>query len=212
MHKLMRSWVAMQQALRAVDSVNRFWAKSLGLNPEDVLLLMLLAREEHTLTSLGIATGRVRQQVHRSLFRLERRHVVEAASFARRGRVSHWRLTQYGGRMVRCLERRMELWERELEGRVNVETLVHEMRGVLQTLVNRKLDGYFAGLYLPHEVGTDPNLEFLREAMELREEFSVLEERASPVESRKELARQHVEATDLAEGNESAAAWERLWN
>ena len=48
MHKMVRAWVSMQKALRAVESVNRFWAQSLGLNPEDVLLLLMLAKEEHT--------------------------------------------------------------------------------------------------------------------------------------------------------------------
>ena len=66
------------RAVAIVDSecVNRFWAKSLGLNPEDILLLLMLAKEEHTATSLSIATGRLRQQTHCSLLRFESVHLV----------------------------------------------------------------------------------------------------------------------------------------
>ncbi|MBL8911744.1 MAG: winged helix-turn-helix transcriptional regulator [Archangium sp.] len=201
----------MFQALRAVESVNRFWAKSLGLNPEDILLLLMLAKEEHTATSLSIATGRQRQQTHRSLLRFESVHLIEVAAFAQRGRVSHWRLTTHGRRIVACLERRMEIWEQHLDGRVDVDVLVDQLRAVLRTLVNRRMEGYFAGLYLPREMQNDPNLEFVQEAHVLKEENVRLATLPSPREAREELGRQHAEAVERDAAERSLAAYRRLW-
>lgn len=188
--KSVRAWVAMQQSLRAIEAVGRFWAGELELEPTDVLLILLMERTEQTPTTLGHLSGRKRQQVHRSLLRLEEQRLVEVASFRRRGKIAAWRLTEAGLLRLECLERRMKVWEEHLVGRVDVDVLLDELRATLRSLVNRSMDGYLAGLHQPEEHRRDPNLEFAREAEQLRLAAAQSAQGPSPAALRKEKSRQ----------------------
>lgn len=206
MLKSVSTWVALQQSLRAIEAVSRSWARELVLEPSDVLLLLLFSRTEQTPTTLAQLCGRSRQQVHRSLLRLESEGVVEVASFTRRGKIAAWRLSATGLTRLECIERRMAIWEQHLVGRVDVDVLLHELRGTLRALVNRMVDAYFSGLYRPEELRRDPNLEFAREAVALQE--SIVEARARrPAETRKELARKIAEREDY---ETLEACWRQL--
>lgn len=210
--KSVRVWVAMQQSLRAIEAVGRFWAAQLGLEPSDVLLILLLGRTEQTPTTLGQLSGRKRQQVHRSLLRLEEQRLVEVSAFHRRGKVAAWRLSAEGLTHLECLERRMTIWEEHLVARVEVEPLLDALRASLRALVNRSMDGYLAGLYHPDELRRDPNLEFVHEAERLRQAAAAAEVGPSPATLRKELSQRL--ASDAAKADLAAveASWRRLFS
>lgn len=210
--KSVRVWVAMQQSLRAIEAVGRFWAAQLGLEPSDVLLILLLGRTEQTPTTLGQLSGRKRQQVHRSLLRLEEQRLVEVSAFHRRGKVAAWRLSAEGLTHLECLERRMTIWEEHLVARVEVEPLLDALRASLRALVNRSMDGYLAGLYHPDELRRDPNLEFVQEAERLRQAAAAAEVGPSPATLRKELSQRL--ASDAAKADLAAveASWRRLFS
>lgn len=87
-----------------------------------------------------------------------------------------------------------------------------ELGAVLRTLVNRKLEGYFAGLYVPEAARNDPNLEFLEEAEKLKEKLALLARAPPPEEVRKKLAKEHADAIRAEADEASRAAWERLWH
>lgn len=210
--KSVSAWVALQQSLKAIEAVGRFWAHQLALEPTDVLLVLLIARTEQTPTTLGHMTGRKRQQVHRSLLRLEADGLVEAATFTRRGRVAAWRLTPSGVARLECLERRMGIWEEHLVGRVDVDALLGELRATLRSLVNRTMEGYFAGLYHPDELRRDPNLEFARESLTLRESIAEAREKASPTELRKATARKLAEDARREDLEALSDSWRGLFS
>ncbi|MDP1823179.1 MAG: hypothetical protein Q8L48_08060 [Archangium sp.] len=193
--------------MKAIEAVGRFWARQLALEPTDVLLLLLIARTEQTPTTLGHLTGRKRQQVHRSLVRLEDAGLVEAATYTRRGRVAAWRLNKSGIARLECLERRMHIWEEHLVGRVDVNTLLVELRSTLRALVNRTMEGYLAGLYHPDELRRDPNLEFVREAESLRTSLAHAREQPSPTALRKATARKLAEDAELQDLQAVSASW-----
>ena len=205
-------WVALQQSLKAIEAVGRFWATQLALEPTDVLLLLLMARTEQTPTTLGQVMGRRRQQVHRSLVRLEGAGLVEAATLTRRGKVAAWRLSAPGLTRLECLERRMQIWEEHLTGRVDTDTLLLGLRSTLGALVNRTMEGYLAGLYHPDELRRDPNLEFVREAAALRESLAELREQPSPTARRKATARQLAEEASQQDHEAASASWHRLFS
>lgn len=209
--KCVSMWVALQQSLRAIEAVGRFWATQLGLEPTDVLLILLVGRAARTPTVLGNMTGRTRQQVHRSLLRLEALGLVEADGFSRRGRVAAWRLSPPGLLRLDCLERRMAIWEQHLSPRVEIDALIEDLRVTLRALVNRSMEGYFEGLYVPDELRRDPNLEFMHEAMKLRESDAHADANPSPTTQRKEAARRHAEAAEMEDEEAARAAWQNLW-
>lgn len=206
----MAAWVALQQSMRAVDSVERFWARELRLEPTDVLLFLLISRGEQTPTELGNRTGRSRQQVHRSLVRLEGAGFV-TASLGRRGLVSGWRLTPAGLLRLECLERRMAIWEKQLSTLVDVDALIEQLRWMLRTLINRSVEGYFEGLFLPYEFRVDPNLEFVAEAAKLRASDAERKSQPSPTEARKEAGRELAAQAEKEDEEASRDAWINLW-
>lgn len=209
--KSVAAWVAMQQSLKAIEAVGRFWATQLGLEQSDVLLMLLLGRRVQTPTTLGHVMGRRRQQVHRSLLRLEAQGLVTASEFTRRGKVAGWKLSSAGLLRLECLERRMGVWEEHLVERVDVEKLLGELRATLRSLVNRTMEGFFAGLYVPEELRRDPNLTFLKEAEALRESMAELRAQPSPTEQRKAAARKIAEDALKEEAEALSRDWTRLF-
>ncbi|MDP1822503.1 MAG: hypothetical protein Q8L48_04655 [Archangium sp.] len=101
----------------------------------------------------------------------------------------------------------MHIWEEHLVGRVDVNTLLVELRSTLRALVNRTMEGYLAGLYHPDELRRDPNLEFAREAEALRASRSEAKEQPSLTALRKATARKLAEKADLQDLMAVSASW-----
>lgn len=209
--KSVRAWVALQQSLRAIEAVGRFWARELKLEPTDVLIILLMGRGEETPTTLGHRTGRWRQQVHRSLLRLEEQGLVEPGTLSRRGKVESWRLSESGLLRLECLERRMAVWEEQLSKTVEVDVLISELRGTLRALVNRTVEGYLAGLYRPNEHGRDPNFEFLKEAERLRRDDVEAGSRRASAVARKAKSRRLAQEAAVQDEEELKARWMALF-
>jgi hypothetical protein len=208
-NKAISTWVALIQALRAIEAVSHSWAQHLELEPGDILLILLLAEGEGTPTTLGHRVGRWRQQVHRSLERLEQKGIVEAAQFSRRGKVLSWKLAPKGCLSLAGIRRRMEIWEGLLVGRVNTDVLTSELHATLRTLVNRTMEGYFAGLYAPDELQRDPKLEFLKEKLALRE--AAPEPGELPGTQRRRFAAELAAQAEREDLESLHEAWQSLW-
>jgi len=207
--KSISTWVALNQSLRAIEAVSHCWAQHLELEPGDILLILILAEGEGTPTTLGHRVGRWRQQVHRALERLEQKGIVEAAHLSRRGKVAAWKLAPKGRLTLTAIQRRMEIWEALLVDRVNTDVLINELRATLRTLVNRTMEGYFAGIYSPDELRRDPKLEFLKEKLALQ--AASPEPGELPGTKRRRLAAELAAQAEREDLESTHEAWRSLW-
>lgn len=150
----MSAWLAMKQALTAMDLVTRGWARDLDLDECGVMVLMLLGERGHDpACNLAYRSGRARQQVQRSLGMMRRRGLVTPLVVSARGRVQAWKLTERGLTMWGLLEQAMQAWDEDLERRVNVAELTAELQRVVSVIVNRPGgDGWRRGLLVPYEL------------------------------------------------------------
>lgn len=150
----MGSWLAMKQALTAVDLVMREWGRELELDECGVMILMLLGeRERRPACDLGIQTGRARPQVQRSLNGMQRRGLVSPAVRSRDGRVYAWSLTDQGRHLWACLDRGVRSWEASLAGIIELPLMVEALRRIVRLMVNRPAEnGWVNGLLIPMEL------------------------------------------------------------
>lgn len=208
----MSSWLAMRQALTAMDLVIRGWARDLDLDECGVMILMLLGERKHDpACNLAYRSGRARQQVQRSLMMMQRRALVEPMVISARGRVQAWRLTERGLRMWELLERAMREWEAELEHRVDVAELTASLQRVVQVIVNRPGgDGWRRGLTVPLELRLEPTR--MRASMEegLLEPAPSAEPSLPLDDEHRECIRGNPKWTE-AERQSVADAWAALW-
>ncbi len=120
-------------------------------------MMLLAQRGRDPECNLALRTGRARQQVHRSLRRMQRRELVMPVETSARGRVQGWALTERGWTMWGLLERSILAWEEELNRWLDVPELTRSLQRLVMIVVNRPGgDGWGRGLLIPHELRVDP--------------------------------------------------------
>lgn len=188
--------MAAKQALTAIDQVTRGWGRELGLDESGVMVLMLMGeRGELPEWELAKLCGRKRQQVHRSLKRMERRELLRPAERSRKGRATRWTFTDRGIELWRCLERAVAAWEATLAWRYDVGELRKTLESIAELAVNRPgADGW--GLLVPNELRLDP-------IRTRAEEAGLLEPRPPAEVNSNGLTREEFESAERA--------WMALW-
>lgn len=154
----MSMWVAVRQALAAMETVERAWGRELELNGCELMAMLLVARRPGCCTShIAWFAGLRRQNAWRTMKGLERRGVVHAARRSVRG-AEGWSLTHDGLLLARSLEARLHAWEEMISTRVDLPELVASLERAVESLVNRpSAEGWAAGLHVPHEVRWEPH-------------------------------------------------------
>jgi hypothetical protein len=144
----MNEWMAMWQALSAMDAVRRRWARDVGIEAAQLAVVLLLSRGE----ALGPAdvawlSGRSRQQEFRSLRGLHARGLVTPARCSDDGMVQTWRLSADGVRIAERVEARAAAWLGMMSTQFDVATLVQLLHRTTRVLVNRpSTHGWRSGL------------------------------------------------------------------
>lgn len=189
----MGTWLAAKQALTAMDRVTRGWAQDLGLDECGVMVVMLLGEHGPRAGSdLALLSGRLRQQVQRSLGALKLQGMVAPSLVSGSGRVHQWALTDRGRALWGILESAMKIWEEILSREAELPAVVLALQRMVEIMVNRpSADGW--RLLVPDELRRDPiGCQAVRMAQ------------AEDREAVRERARQKGE-------EEIARAWAALW-
>lgn len=152
----MDEWIALKQALTAVDVVMRRWARELGVDGADLtVLLMLGKRKTRAVSDIAYFIGRHRQQVQRTMEGLARRGLVEAVVRDATRRTQAWSLTPEGQRLLERLQARTEVWRGLISSRVDLGELIRWLEWTVEAMVNQpSADGW--GLTVPDVVRRDP--------------------------------------------------------
>lgn len=201
----MNEWIALKQALTAVDVVMRQWARELGLDGAELMVVLLLGEKRaRAAADLAYFSGRVRQSVQRTLEGLMRAGLVRPAARSH-DRVQAWELTEDGLEVLARLRARTEVWRELISSRVVLADLVQSLRWTVEAMVNRpSADGW--GLLVPDVVRKDPEWDrsFSREEADgdPAEDASVEPLDSTPLEPQvTELVSVSVEAPVRARGN-----------
>lgn len=195
------TWLAVKQALTAMDLVMKQWAADLELDECGVMVLLLLGqRERCPACELALRSGRARQQVQRTLKNLQGRGVVAPVEVSSRGRVQAWSLTAAGRALLDCVERGARVWEEVLGSVVDLASMTADLERTAEVIVNRPgADGWRKGLLVPMEL----RAESMR-SQALME--GLVQEAGAPVVTR--VPRESERADEWAEVER---AWFALW-
>ena len=153
----MSTWIAVRQALRVLDAIERSWGRDVGLDGSQVTIFLLLSRLPGCSASeLAIYTGRQRQHVWRSMTALKERGLVHASRTSERG-TEGWSLSPAGVTLAQALERRLAAWEGLMGRHVDLDQIFQLLQKMVTTVVNRPSSkGWRRGLLAPEESWMDP--------------------------------------------------------
>lgn len=138
----MRTWMAMRQAMAALDLVMRVWARQLRLSAGELMVIMLLGDQpRRCCAELALLSGRRRQQTQRTLAALHRRGFVQPARTNKKGRVQAWELTAHGRTCLERLEARVRDWDDLLSRRLDLEHLTANLQRTVEVIVRYPTGG-----------------------------------------------------------------------
>jgi DNA-binding MarR family transcriptional regulator len=154
----MHTWLAIKQALTAMDAVVRLWARELGLEGSEILILSLLLEKSPTSASeLALFSGKPRQIAQRTLTQLERRGLVTPARVSPDRKVQSWSLTPTARSVMERLSARLGAWEEIIGSKVDLPEVESSLRRMVESLVNQPTpNGWSNGLTVPHVSRKDP--------------------------------------------------------
>lgn len=148
----MDTWVVMARALLAVETLQRRWARELGLDGTGAFVVLVLSRGAMSCATIAMECGRQRQHVQRTLRTLEAGGLVEVASRSEDGRVNTWQLSGDGEDVARRLDLRSRAWAQMLEPH-GLRELEQGLARLTTALVNQPLNnGWAYALSEPFEV------------------------------------------------------------
>src|SRR4051794_36040586 len=100
----MSAWLAVRQAVAAMDAVEKRWARELRLRPlELTVVLMLIQRPGRPASDIAYFSGQRKQNISRTLLALEKRGLIHPCTVTKRG-AGAWSLTLTGLALARRLE------------------------------------------------------------------------------------------------------------
>lgn len=187
---MMNTWISVRQALVALDITMRAWGRELGLDGSEVMVLLLIGQlneRRRSASEIAWLSGRSRQNVQRSLARLERRGIILPAAVSGRG-TEAWSLTEVGIQLGARLHCRQVALESILDARFELADIALSLQLIVQTLVNRPTaSGWARGLLIPHEARKDPEWDIpAKDRESLRMTMSPVDERAARVDFRED--------------------------